>query len=258
MAVSTSTINSFAAVGTPMAVSEFNPFESTVHPKRTVGFKVEDLQGNVYRWGHFGAAVTQGKVVSQDISESSVVDSDDVILAPASCQNTDDGKIGSRFIELTLASVTRNQYAGGKIVITDDTGKGYTYNILGNTATGDPATGTIRLELQHPLQVAVNATSDYCISGSRYGNLEGATATDFDVVGVTLASQDANDYGWVGTKGCFNILTDSLTFAGKGINVGTVVGSVSGINCATNDNVFGYCLAVGDDTGYAPCVINCE
>jgi hypothetical protein len=161
-------------------------------------------------------------------------------------------------VELTLASVALNQYAGGKLIITDDTGEVYTYNIVGNTATGDPASGNIRVELQHPLQVAVDATSDFCISGSRYGNLEGATTTDFDVVGVTLASQAAGDYGWIGTKGCFNVLTDNLTFAGKGVVVGSVAGSVTGLNVATNDNVFGYCLAVGDDTGYAPIVINCE
>lgn len=257
MAVSTSTINSFAAVGVPMTVAEFNPFESTTNPKRPVGFKVEDAQGNVYRWAQFGATTTQGKVVSQDISESSLVDSDNIVIAPASAVNVGDGSLGSRFVEVTLAAVTQNQYAGGKLVITDDAGEGYTYPIIGNTATDDPATGNIRIELGLPLQVALTTASDIAISGSRYGNLEPATATDFDIVGVSMGSQAAADYGWILTKGAVGILTQGETVAGKGIMVGSVAGSVTEAT-ATNDNVFGYALAAGDNTGYTACIINCE
>lgn len=254
MAVSTSSTQSFAI--SPV-VSEFNPYISTTSPTRALGTKVEDVQGNVYRWCHFGATTTQGKVVSQDINESSVVDSDNVIVAPASAQTTSDGTIGSRYIEITLASVTADQFAGGRLILTDDTGEGYTYNIVGNTATGNPATGNFRLEIQHPLQVAVDATTDFCIIGARYGNVEPATSTDFDIVGVSMGSQAAGDYGWVLTKGSVGILDQNDTVAGKGIIVGSVAGSVTEAT-ATNDNVFGYCVHAGDNTGYAGCVINCE
>jgi hypothetical protein len=257
MAVSTSTINSFAAIGVPMTVTEFNPYESTTNPKRPVGFKVEDAQGNIYRWAQFGATTTQGKAVSQDIDESSLVDSDNIVVASASAVNTTDGLIGSKFVEITLASVTADMFAGGKLVVTDDAGEGYTYPIVGNTATDDPATGNFRLELGLPLQVALTTASDIAISGSRYGNLEPATTTDFDVVGVSMGSQAAADYGWILTKGAVGILTDNVTVAGKGIAISATAGAVTQAT-ATNDNVFGYALAAGDTTGYTACIINCE
>ena len=263
MAVSTSTITSFAAVGVPMTTNDFNVFESTTSPKRSIGFKVETVNGDIYRWSHFGAAVTQGKIVSQDLSGTSVVDSDDVIVVPASAVTISDGTLGSRYIEITLASKTKNQFAGGKITITDDTGEGYTYNIIGNTATGNPATNNIRVELASPLQVAVTASSDFAITGSLYNDLIVATSTDYCVAGVSMASQAADDYGWVITRGTVGILSEGtvslplLPAIGKGIVVYTTAGSVAGAT-ATNDNVFGYCIVAPDDTGYGIYKINCE
>ena len=264
MAVLASTITSFAAIGVPTAVGNFDLFESTTAAKLPLGFKVEDVSGNIYRWGHFGAATTSGLVVSQDISESTVADSDNVILAPASCVNTTDGTIGSRFVEITLATVTANQYAGGKFITTDDAGEGYTYPIIGNTATDDPASGTIRLELGKPLQVALTAATDFTIIGNPYGNLEPATAaTDFVPVGVALATQAADDYGWVQTKGTVGIYStttgaDTIVTAAKGIKVSAVTAGTVTSATATNDNVFGYCITAPDTTGMGGYKINCE
>jgi hypothetical protein len=224
-----------------------------------LGFKVEDLSGNVYRWAHFGATTTQGKLVSQDIDESGVVDTDNAIIAPASAVTTTDGTIGSKFIELTLASITvQDNFAGGKIVITDDTGEGYTYGIVSSTKTDDPATNHIRIELDRRLQVAVTSDSDFAIVGNPYGNLEPATSTDFAVVGVSMGSQAAADYGWVLTKGTVGILSSgNIGQIGKGIIVGTAAGSCA-LATATNDNVFGYCVAAPDVDGYGIFKINCE
>ena len=265
MAVSTSTITSFAAMGVPASVSEFDPYESTTNPKRPVGFKVEDVNGNVYRWAHFGATTTQGKVVSQDVSESSYVDSDNVILAPASCVTTTDGTVGSRFVEITLAAITADQFAGGTLLISDDTGEGYTYRIVGNTATDNPATGTIRVELARGLQVAVDATSDFEILGSKYANLEPASAIgagnalDAIPAGVSVGSQAAADYGWIQTKGIVGVLTNGSPLVGQGVCVsGTTAGAVDIAASNTTAKLIGICCIDGDSTGYTLVDINCE
>lgn len=259
MAVSTSSTNSFAL--SPI-VSEFNPFISTTNPTRALGSKVEDAQGNIYRWAHFGATTTQGKVVSQDVSESSYVDTDNVILAPASCVTTTDNSVGSYYVEITLASITADQFAGGKLITTDDTGEGYTYPIESNTATNDPATGTFRLKLKYPLQVALDATTDFCIIGSRYGNLEPALAgnsPDADPVGVSLASQAAGDYGWILTKGSVGVLQQGAVTDHQGLVVSnTVAGAAMSAPTATTAKLIGYSVMSGDDTGFCGAVVNCE
>lgn len=256
MAVSEDTKQSFAIQGVGSVVSEFNKFESTTEPKRPVGFKVEDVQGTIYRWAHFGAATNRGVVVATDVSESGYVDTDNVILAPASCVTTTDNAVGSYYVEITLASITSNQFAGGKLLITDDSGEGYTYDIVGNTATNDPATGTFRLQLAQPLQVALDATSDFAIAGSPYANLEPAnmagTGTDTQVVGVACATQAAGDYGWVQCSGVCGVLTEGTLLLGNGVVPSlTVAGAVAPAVSTTTGRIIGQVVDIGDTTGHS-------
>lgn len=246
---------------------QFDKFAVDSSPRYHVGFKVEEADGSVYRYAHFGAAVNRGILVAQDISESSVDDADNVIVAPASAVTTTDGTVGSRFVEITLASVSAGDYAGGKLVITDDTGEGYTYDIKGNTATGDPASGNIRVELYQPIQVAVDATSDFAISANPYHNLEGATAaTDFIVSGVACSTMAADEWGWVQTKGSVGILQDGTIAAGDQVSLSDgVTGAVQvlgGGGTAAADILaemyIGTCQIAGDTGGHGVFKIDVE
>jgi hypothetical protein len=155
MAVSTSTLFGVgAANGVPQVGADFNRFVSDATPKYQVGWKIEDVDGNVYRYSHFGADVNRGVVVAQDISESSLGDSDNVIVAPASTTSGTDGNIGTKYVEITAGqsgnAITADQFAGGRFITTDDTGEGYTYNIVGNT--GNATVGSaFRLQLKELL-----------------------------------------------------------------------------------------------------------
>ena len=243
---------------------DFNKFEQHTSPKYHVGFKVEEADGSVYRYAHFGATVNRGVFVSQDLSESSVADTDNVIVAPASAVTTSDGTIGSYFIEITLASVTAGDYAGGKFITTDDTGEGYTYDIKDNTATGNPASGNFRLELYQPLQVAVSSDTDFIIHANKYHNLEIATAgTDSHIVGVSCATISAADnYGWIQTRGICGVLQDATvgaineyvtiseatSGAASGLSYGTATGSVGDLTALAP---LGLLVAAGDSTGHS-------
>jgi hypothetical protein len=258
MAVSASSKQSFAVIGVPSIVKEIDLNENGTDPKRALGFKVEDAQGNVYRWCHFGATTAQGLLCSTDLSESGVVDTDDAVTAPANCVVTTYNTIAQKYVQLTIASVTANQYAGGQFITTDDTGEGYTYNIVGNDATGTAASGQVILELERPLAVALDNTTDWAIMGSRYGNLEPATTTDINVVGVSMASNAAGDYGWVMTKGQAGVLDQGTTTIGTSVMIGSVAGSVTDMLTTTVLAPVGMCVVAGDNTGYAGVRFNLE
>ena len=240
----------------------FNKFDLHATPKYALGFKVEQADGSVYRYGHLGAATNRGVIVSQDISENSTADTDDSIIAPASAvavsgETIKPGAIGSTYVELTLASATLNQFRGGKFVTTDDTGEGYTYDILGNTATDDPASGNIRIRLAQPLVVALDATTDFSIYGNRFSNLEVATSTDVDLVGVTCStSTSALPYGWLQTKGIVCILQDGAITIGYKVTISSA-GNVKVAGAVTDPNV-GVCVDPGDTTGHGVFKINLE
>jgi hypothetical protein len=268
MAVSTSNKFSIAAGSPPSIVGAFDKFAKDATPKYPCGYKVEMADGTVLRYAHFGEDVDRGVLVSQDVSESLLTEDDDNIIAPASCVDTSDGTIGSRYIQATLTA-TVDQYAGGKLITTDDTGEGYTYDIIGNTATNDPATGDIRIELAQPLQVAVDATTDIVIVGNLYANLEIANAGVDDIIsGVTCSTMDVSEaaWGWVQTKGVCGILADGTPAAGTiltlsdGTNgaVQALAGGGTDVADVITEPIVGFCLTVPDSGGHCASKINLE
>jgi hypothetical protein len=225
--------------------------------------------GTVLRYAHFGDDVNRGVLVSQDLSESSQAEIDGEVIASASCVTTTDGTVGSYYLEADLASVTVDQYAGGKFIVTDDAGEGYTYDIVGNTATDDPASGNIRIQLAQPLQVALTADTDFAIQGNMYANLEIATTTDTSVVGVTCSTMDVSEqaWGWIQTKGVVGILADATAPEDGEIvtlsedtsgAVQVLAGGGTDVADAVSDPIVGFCLADSDNGGHAVCKINLE
>ena len=252
------------AVGLGAATGgEFDKFALHATPKYALGFKIEMVDGSIYRYVHTGAATNRGLLVSQDISETSVVDTDNKIIAPASAtavsgETLNPGALGSPYVQITLASVTANQFRGGKFTTTDDVGEGYTYDILGNTATDDPVTGDFRLRLAQTLQVALDTTTDFAIMGNQYSDVEGATTTDETPCGVTCATTTATlPYCWAQSRGSVGVLQQGTATQGDILKIGSVAGSL-----ATNDGnaspEIGFCQDPGDDTGHMIAFIDLE
>jgi hypothetical protein len=149
-------------------------------------------------------------------------------------------------------------FDGGQLAITDGAGIGYTYDIIGNTATNDPASGNFRLELARPIVVALTTASDICIMGAMYGNLEPATTTDINVVGVSMASMAAGDYGWIMTKGQVGCLSQGTTTIGIPCMIGSAAGSVTDLTEAAVLGIPAFTIVAGDNAGQAGIRINLE
>lgn len=241
-AVSTDTVFSNNIPGDSI-ITNSTMFDADATPKYAVGTKVTMSDGREFRYAHFGADTNRGLLVAPDASESSNVSTSNIVVAPASAQTTTDGTINSKFVEVTLGSITANQFRGGYLHILDDTGEGYTYRIRSNTATGDPATGNIRIQLYDKLQVALDATTDIAIQGSPYANVEAATAaTDTVVAGVSMSTMDVSEapYGWIQVGGIATVLQD-----GAGITLGEAVTLSDGVAGAVQLLDTGYEVIVG-------------
>lgn len=246
--------------GVPGVATKFDKFakwkgDTSPH---MVGFKVEDSDGNVYRMAHFGADVNRGVLVAQDISESSLGDSDNVLAAASAGQNYVTATIGGSTV------INANQYAGGRLIISDDTGEGFTYSVTGNTANSTVG-GTVDIYINPPLEAAVATTSDFILVGNKYANLEIATTgTDCYLAGVTCQTMDVSEasYGWVQTKGLVGILMAGSDAIGDKVILSTETnGAVCGIadhSSNTLDQIVGACVVAADATGHGAYYINLE
>lgn len=260
MAVSSSSYFSFAINGVPQVGGGINLFAADASPKFVLGTKYERADGSIFHYAHFGAACNSGILVSQDLSESSRTIIANSVIASASAsavpgESISAGKVGSRYVEASVPDATADQFAGGYMALTSDSGAGFIYPIIGNTAEGNPSTGHCRIELQTPLKSALDATSDFALVGSRWANLEGATAaTDCDVAGVTVAYQTAGTFGWVQTQGRAVVLADC---SGGNMAVGDLVALSDGTTGAAQtagggsesanaeivaEQILGYCV----------------
>lgn len=249
MAVDTSVYFSNAMVS-PQGGGDFNIFDVHTNPRYAIGTKIKRQDGNEYIYGSFGATVAAGQCVSQDISESSAADID--IVVPASSVSGTDGALGSKFVEVTEASIAADQFAGGYLSIEDDTGEGYMYRIKGNTATNDPATGNVRIELYDPIQVALVAATTGNIAGSPYANLEPSTTTDVLVGGVACTAFAAGELGWIQSAGLATVLTEGTVVLGSGCI--TAPNDAGAVAPAVETDILervGVCVVVGADTEHS-------
>lgn len=222
MAVSTTNYFSNAIVGVPQVGADVDIYKQHATPQFAIGTKFERQDGSVFRYSHFGAAITSaGLLLAQDISESGMALTSKCILTSSSTyQMADDPNgvypncKGSKYIIVTKGSITASQFAGAYFAITSATANnvvGQTYRIRSNTATNNPVSGSFRAELYDRLQTTLGSDSGAIICGAKHANLEAAawTGTDMVIAGVSiLSSGTTNPYGWVQTKGICAVLND--------------------------------------------------
>jgi hypothetical protein len=241
------------------------------------GFKRQD--GNIYRYASFATGTTtctQGLLVSQTVANTCMASTDALVAAPVvALQMSDEasgtyaGAIGSRYFYFVLASTVIDQFAGGYVTITKDTGVGYCYRIKRNTAaaTVNGTANMVLVELYEPLVVALSITSDISITGSLYNDLVPALyTTDHIIIGVTCANfatatTTAPKFGWVCTHGHCVCLTDGTVANGDAIQPSIVAaGAFSTYAVGTTSNastglfgaqMIGYAVDKAADTCYS-------
>ena len=268
MAQSASSYFNNAIVGVPQVGADVNPFDMHNSPKFALGTKFEAQDGSVYRYSQFGANVNRGILVAQDLSETGVVETAAIVVDTNSAQAVPNetitaGNIGSNYLEVTKASVTADDYAGGYLSIMNGGGEGFSYRIRGNTATDTPATGNFRLELYDKIQASVGAATSIGVLGSLYSNLEGAVAaSDVAVAGVTVNQivVATAAYGWIKSKGPVTVLLDTtepaigdmVTLSDDTTGAVQAMGGGDLISTAAiiGEGFLGICAIAGSSTGH--------
>jgi len=274
MSISASSYFSNSIVGVPRIGDGIDIHRVDATPKYYVGFGFTRADGSRFRYCQNGASTTnRGVLVSPADTEngrgSTVCEIDNMVWNHTAATAVDGdepspGEVGSHYIQATLASITADQLAGGHLVTTTDTGSGYTYRVVGNTATNDPVTAAVRIQLYEPLVETVDTTTDIAIASCRWANLvlnnkNSGTANNC-AVGVTCATMTANNWGWVQTRGICGVLAGAaVPVQGQMVMASSdVAGAVCAYTAASSTavtmdsytNIVGYCVDPGGSAGH--------
>lgn len=192
------TQHGFKADGGGTMGDEVDLYEDSETQDRPIGSRVTHEQtGRSFRYADFGAAITAGHVLSPDISDHGLADTDGPI------DSTSDLAAATTTIlvdNAAFASITAEQFGGGLMQFTGDDGLGEQFLIKSNTATAN--TDEVTFTMYDGKVTAVTTSTDFAIVPPLWRQLVGATAaTDFIPTGQAPRGHTAAYYGWVQTWG---------------------------------------------------------
>ena len=222
-------------------------------PTYPIGEKLELSDGRVFRYGKTAAAIAAGLLVSQDISATAQVETDNIVIAAA---NGFDPAAGSAQLQITLASITKDQFAGALLQTTDDAGEGYQYRIKSNSATDATTSGKVDIYLFDAIVVTLTTATDIAIVGGLWYDVVGATAaTDYIIAGVTPIAFTSGYYGWLQTAGIATILSDTAIAIGDNLTLSDGTAGAVQLKDAETEPLVGFACYAPDDTGHVGVVL---
>tara|TARA_R110002020_G_scaffold376354_1_gene587460 strand:+ start:4500 stop:5291 length:792 start_codon:yes stop_codon:yes gene_type:complete len=224
-------------------------YEESSTPKAAIGDKLEFADGRVFRYGYTAAAINEAELVSQDVSATCLVDTDNIIIAAA---NGFSPAAGSSKLQITLASKTKDQFAGAYLQICNDegdnTGEGHQYRIKSNSATAFTTAGKVDIELYDPIKVTLTTASDIAITGGLWYNVRAATSgTDYIISGVSPIAFTANYYGWFQTAGVALIASDGQIAIASNVTLSDSDAGHVQLKDAETEPLVGYTTFESDD-----------
>jgi len=236
-------------ISSPMDFSgstELGLYVTETTQKHVMGRRSISWDGSVYRYGKAGAAITSTQMAIHTEDTGAGV-SYEVITAAAA--------IGDTTLKITEASITKDEYAGGYIVIfeTGSSG-GFVRGIVSNTAS-DSANGVV-LTLDGPLHVALTTADAYELFPNPWDSLSQANVSGtISFCGMPLVTVADLSYFWTKTWGPIFIAPQSGVGAAY-VKTGYFRhdGSIDvrgNIGTSVLDQIAGYCM-IGSASGDGP------
>lgn len=264
MALNDATYFSNSIQGIPGAGVDVDVTRADATPKYPVGYLIERADGARFRYCNVGTATNAGNLVGQTQASGGAAYGTAKVVNPASAVVVPQeypilpGQAGSHYLEVTIAAIAANKYEGGYLITTRGTGVGDTYRIVGNTATDNPATGNLRIQLYEPLKVALTGATGLTIATSSYNDLAVSATSATTVTGVLMSTTTStNLYAWVCTRGMVGCTEDNTVtvVAGQqlvcskvtaGAYATLVTGGVTIGSASFGSPIVGYSVVIGN------------
>lgn len=188
-----------------------------------LGTSAVTRDGKVYRWSKAGGvALAAGKLtVNSDVDANVINKTVAATVAAGSLQVVVDA----------AGAIAADAYADGYLTVSDATGEGISYLIVGNTSTS--GAGEMTVTLAEPLVVGltVDVSEVSLLKNVNDGVVISATDQADLAVGVPNVSVAASSYFWNQVSGDCSVLADEAVTKGVVLTIGTgVAGAVEAID----------------------------
>lgn len=232
--------------GSKTLVPVFGSYADDIHG---LGAQGATADGRKFRWSKAGAsALVVGNVIQ---SEAEDTDHDDIAVRATAAGSTE-------LLITTGASggaLDANEYAGGFAIVDTTPGLGYIYKISHHDAIAASTDGSIFLQADDSIQVALTTSSKVTLVKNPYQDVIQAPATTLTgaVVGVAVYPIAAGEYGWIQTSGPCGVLVAGTPGAGVAVvSPGSAAGAVVVDGAAAATQVIGSMMCTGRDGKVLP------
>ncbi len=193
-----------------------------------------------------GSGITAGKLCQAAVHQGA--DHHDMSLTAAVAA-------GSYTVSIETAGtdLTKDQYAGGYLWVNDGTGEGQLFKIKSHAAHDHSEDPTCVFTLYDPVETALAASGTSLVTihqNKQYKVVIAAHAETAALVGATVIPMDADNYGWLQTRGPAALWTLGTVVVGNNVtratatsngpvqaagdDVSVVVGEVMVVNVTTD------------------------
>jgi hypothetical protein len=196
---------------------EIDPYDIDTIQRVPIGTKLVDGE-KVYRYVEFGGTTVGGGVVDSEVPAAAHDNLDGSGILQGASMNA-----GSKLLEIKgpgsgSDDVIANEYAGGQLLVEEDTGDGYSYDIEVHEALDiSDSAARMLVQIKHGLAVTIDATSNLALLKSSYQEviISPATVNVARPVGVSVGVGADGSFGWVQVRGPAAVLTEDTVVIGR-------------------------------------------
>lgn len=240
----------------PLALQSNGTFQTSTDSSLAtlLGSRWDLSDGREVRLGQAAAATTvvPGKMYQ---SAAYIADHQNCATTAYTAYSNNGNQPAQVTVTLGATAVTANQYAGGFLIVNDNTGEGQTLKIASHPAANLSSNVVITLE-DGPTTALVGATSEVSlVPADGSGIIIMPTTATGTVFGASLYNIAASAYGFFVTKGTSSVLGDGTLTIGSAVSCSNAVaGAVE--NGVIAQGFVGTAGYTGVDTEYRSVFLN--